>query len=36
MHWGFLALVFIVSVAIGAARKPRRTPAPTLPPEDLN
>jgi hypothetical protein len=26
MHWGFLALVFIVSVAIGAARSKQQRP----------
>ena len=37
MHWGLLALVFIISVAVGAstaARKQRRVPTP--PPEELN
>lgn len=36
MHWGILALVFVISIAVGAgvaARKPRRAPKP---PEELN
>jgi len=34
MPWGFFALVFVVSVIVGVARKQRR--APTTPPEELN
>ena len=36
MHWGFMALIFVVSVAVGAsvaARKQRRT---SKPPTEMN
>lgn len=36
MPWGLFALVFIISVAVGAARKPRRAPVPATPPDELN
>lgn len=36
MPWGLLALVFIISVAVGAARGKRRAPAPATPPDELN
>ena len=36
MPWGLFALVFVISVIVGAARKPRRPIAPTTPPEEMN
>ena len=37
MYWGFLALVFIVSGAVGAgAAERKRRRVSTLPPEELN
>ena len=36
MHWGFLALVFIVSMAVGAGAATRKQRRAVKPPEELN
>jgi hypothetical protein len=36
MHWGLLALVFVISVAVGAGNASRKKHRAPKPPEEMN